>query len=167
LSEISIKICRKADIPLLEESFPTGKSQFHLQRYQLQQSGGSTYLVAWKDGKPIGRLNLKWVGADEEAVKKVVGTIPEINALGVVGELQSQGIGTRLIGKAEKLAKQRGYQAIGLGVEKINERARELYERLGYRDWGHGLYIASWYETGDDGKKVLRTAEAKYLVKSI
>jgi GNAT superfamily N-acetyltransferase len=167
LSEVVIEICKRSDLPLLEEGFPTGKSKFHLQRYKMQESGDSTYLVAWKDGRPVGRLNLKWVGADEKAIKDVLGMIPEINALGVVPDLQSQGIGTHLVKRAEQLASERGCHKIGMGVEKDNNRARKLYERLGYSDWGHGRYSPSFYRTNDDGTKELITEEATYLTKVI
>jgi RimJ/RimL family protein N-acetyltransferase len=37
---------------------------------------------------------------------------------------------------AETLARRRGYQQIGLGVDDHNHRAAALYLRLGYRETG-------------------------------
>ena len=46
--------------------------------------------------------------------------------------LQSCGLGTALIGKAERRIRHRGLVRAELGVEQENPRARALYERLGY-----------------------------------
>ena len=53
---------------------------------------------------------------------------------------RNKGIGTKLICCAEAYAKEIGIPAVLLHVEKTNESARNLYERLGYsiyRDDGH------------------------------
>jgi len=46
---------------------------------------------------------------------------------------QGQGLGRRLMAEAEGWARQRGYNAITLNVFGGNERARSLYQRLGYQ----------------------------------
>lgn len=54
-------------------------------------------------------------------------------ALRVLPGLQGAGIGSRLIGQAEALLRERDYRISEIGVERHNEDARRLYERLGYR----------------------------------
>ena len=44
----------------------------------------------------------------------------------------------------------------GLGVAVSNDGAHRLYQRLGYKDWGHGLVVDHWDET-DSAGTVLKT----------
>jgi ribosomal protein S18 acetylase RimI-like enzyme len=55
-----------------------------------------------------------------------------VEVLAVETEAQGQGVGRRLMDAAESWAKSRGYRRITLNVFTQNERARQLYERLGY-----------------------------------
>jgi ribosomal protein S18 acetylase RimI-like enzyme len=55
-----------------------------------------------------------------------------VEVLAVETAAQGQGVGRRLMGAAEGWAKSRGYRRITLNVFAQNERARQLYERLGY-----------------------------------
>jgi ribosomal protein S18 acetylase RimI-like enzyme len=47
-------------------------------------------------------------------------------------EFRNQGIGSQLINRAEEMLLERAYQRVLIGVAKINDRARQLYERHGY-----------------------------------
>lgn len=69
--------------------------------------------------------------------------------LSVHGALQSCGIGTLLIQAAEQRIRARGRHRAELGVEDSNPRARALYDRLGYRAYGHEP--DSWDEEAADG----------------
>jgi ribosomal protein S18 acetylase RimI-like enzyme len=46
---------------------------------------------------------------------------------------RGRGIGSALLAHAERQARQRGVQAFHLEVDHANQRARRLYERLGYK----------------------------------
>lgn len=50
----------------------------------------------------------------------------------VAPEGEGQGIGSRLMAKAEEWARSSGYRRLSLSVFAQNLRAREVYERLGY-----------------------------------
>ena len=53
-------------------------------------------------------------------------------------------------------------------VEPDNERARRLYDRLGYRDWGRGTVVDEWAERDENGNVlVLHRDECSYLVRSL
>jgi ribosomal protein S18 acetylase RimI-like enzyme len=71
---------------------------------------------------PVGKLHVEFA---RPGTARVV-------AASVATTLQSQGIGTRLMAAAERLACEAGAQEIELGAEDGNPRARQLYERLGY-----------------------------------
>ena len=57
-----------------------------------------------------------------------------LNDLSVTEEYRGKGIGTQLIRMAEDYSRSLGIPAIVFHVEKINERAHQLYRKLGYRD---------------------------------
>lgn len=52
--------------------------------------------------------------------------------MGVDEAYRGKGIGTALIGEAEKYLRQKGISALELGVYMFNESAYELYEKLGF-----------------------------------
>jgi ribosomal protein S18 acetylase RimI-like enzyme len=57
----------------------------------------------------------------------------EISGLVVDDLTRSQGVGKRLLDRAEEWARERGCRAIGLRSNVIRERAHAFYERHGYR----------------------------------
>ncbi len=140
---IEITLLTDDGLEALERAIPARGA--HPVRLQEQKDGKSSYLIAYQNGTPVGHLNLKWNGDESETIKEHVQNCPEINGLSVwPPEMQSQGIGRKLVIKAEEMAKERGFKQIGLGVGLDNPRAKALYERLGYVDWGHGTYVDSW-----------------------
>ena len=92
---------------------------------------------------------------------------PRLDHLEVPGPFQGRGIGTALIGAAEGTARQLGHERIALGVGIDNPKARRLYERLGYADWGHGTVVGSWVEYPDDGPPVTLSEVCDMLVKRL
>lgn len=43
----------------------------------------------------------------------------------------------------------------------------QLYESLGYKDWGHGTYSDRWVETREDGTEEQHSDPCYYLIKSL
>lgn len=61
-----------------------------------------------------------------------------------------------------------GQSLIGLAVEHENVRARQLYERLGFRDWRNGDVVDRWNERDATGVIVGEHRDAcAYLIKSL
>lgn len=56
-----------------------------------------------------------------------------IGTLATLPESRGYGIGSKLIAHVEEQAKQQKYQWTSLTVKKENEKARKLYEKLGYQ----------------------------------
>jgi ribosomal protein S18 acetylase RimI-like enzyme len=80
----------------------------------------------------------------------------DIGQLAVREELQSMGLGSRLVEEAERRMRERGLETSTLGVEVGNTRARELYERLGYVECG--TVPDSWtYEDAEGNLQVHET----------
>jgi amino acid transporter len=129
---MEITVCRAADVALLDRYMSSpGATSFHARRFERQQAGQSTYLIAWREGRPVGHTELRWIGCDAPEV--TVGC-PGIGGLAVwPEELRSRGIGTELVRAAEESARERGLPLVGIGVGRDNPRAAALYARLGYR----------------------------------
>jgi ribosomal protein S18 acetylase RimI-like enzyme len=71
---------------------------------------------------------------------------------------QSQGIGSRLLQVAEDDLMQRGYAYVNLNVGQDNDRARQLYERLGYRVIGTDPGCWSYYDLHGRRQEVIEPA---------
>ncbi len=131
----------------------------------MQGAGLATYLVVWRGDEAAGRCTVL-AASKYDKVRQLVGAFPEMNAL--EARPRGQGTGTKLIGCAERTAKERGAAMIGLAVAVSNDGAHRLYQRLRYHDWGHGLVPDRWDET-DSAGRVLRTNAdpCHYLTKPI
>ncbi|GAV40361.1 GNAT family N-acetyltransferase [Streptomyces acidiscabies] len=141
---MEIMACRREDLVVLERVMPSDSFDgSHPMRFARQEAGGSTYLIPWLDGRPVGRAEVLWTGCEAPEVQAAHPGCPEINGLYVWPEhLRSQGIGTALVRAAEEWALARGVEVMGLGVDDRNPRAAALYERLGYRPGVR--YIDRW-----------------------
>ena len=165
--QLDIRVCTEADILPLERQIPSsGASSVHAFRYARQQDGRSTYLVAWLEGLPVGHLDLRWDGVQGcDAAQQHLAGCPELNGIVVLPERRSQGIGTRLISAAETMARQRGFHAVCVGVALENDRARALYERLGYVAWDRGVVDAYWVTVDAQGRETRHAEQCLYLQK--
>ena len=112
--------------------------------YAQQQQGERTVLVARLAGEVVGYVTLLAVSRYTPLREQ---GIPEIADLNVINEHQGKGIGSALVYAAERLARQRGYAAVGIDVEQspAYEAANRLYPHLGFEPDGRGITV------GDDG----------------
>jgi ribosomal protein S18 acetylase RimI-like enzyme len=165
---VAIRLCTRSDILALRDDYAT--SDFAGEHFQLPPDAHAdiNFLVAFVAGDPVGHLHLKWTGNDDPAVRNRVPGVPELNNIGVwPPHLQSHGIGSALVVSAESVITRCGHNKVGLGVETKNARARRLYERLGYRDWGYGIYNERWTELDDLGNTSPRCEPCHYMVKNL
>jgi GNAT superfamily N-acetyltransferase len=144
-----------------------GERYWFTDRLARQQRGGGVLLVAWLEGRPVGEVFLECEPAKEPEVRRHLPGVPRLDHLEVPGPFQGRGIGTALIGAAEDTARQLGYERIALGVGLDNPKARRLYERLGYGDWGHGTVVGTWVEYPDDGPPVTLSEVCDLLSKRL
>jgi ribosomal protein S18 acetylase RimI-like enzyme len=163
-----IRACREQDLALLERHIPSpGQSRYHEVRFQRQQQGLSTFLVACIDDVPVGSGEIRWQGCAASEVHERHPDCPELNGLAVwPPERRSHGIGTAIIRAAEALAGQRGYHQIGLGVDDQNPRAAALYLRLGYKETGC-RYLDRYHYIDDHGVRHDVADPCRFLIKPI
>lgn len=88
-----------------------------------------------------------------------------IGQLATHPELQSLGVGTRLIGAAETLITSLGKSLAVLGVETKNTQAIQLYDRLGYQP--QHLETHYWEVTGSDGELYPYEARVRIMHKAL
>jgi len=144
-----------------------GERHWFADRLARQQRGGGVVLAAWLDGRPVGEVFLECEPAKEPEVRRQLPGVPRLDPLEVLGPFWGRGIGTALIRAAEATARQLGYEQLALGVGLDNPKARRLYERLGYADWGHGTVVGTWVEYPDDRPPVTLSEVCDMLVKRL
>lgn len=91
---------------------------------------GDIAVIAERDGEVVGGAISRLFTRDEHGYGFYDERTPELG-VAVWGGRRGEGIGTRLIEELEHRAAMSGIAAISLSVESAN-RARRLYERLGY-----------------------------------
>jgi hypothetical protein len=129
----------------------------------MQEAGQAAYLLAWRGVELAGRCTMLAVSKYEE-VRQLLGRFPEMNALEAYPRGQGDRDGHHRLRGTDRRAL--GATMIGLAVEVSNYGAHRLYRRLGYRDWGHGLFTDYWDETDPDGAVRKTHADpCHYLVK--
>ena len=109
--------------------------------YAEQRRGERAVLVARLAGEVVGYVTLLAVSRYAPLGEQ---GIPEIADLNVISEHQRKGIGSALVYAAERLARQRGYAAVGIDVEHspAYDAANRLYPHLGFEPDGRGITVA-------------------------
>ena len=166
---VEVRPITGAEIGIVESQldFDWANAQKHLERLNLQQRGEAVYLVAWHDRLPAGHGLLKWAGAEEEPMASRLVGCPDIEDLFVHPAYRSRGTGSQILSHAEGLAGRQGFDLIGLGVDIGNDRARLLYERLGYRDAALGEYANRWEYIDRSGRTKWAEEHCVYMVKRL
>ncbi len=132
------------------ESIAWSGSRTHLENVARQldrvPTGEVEYLAVFAEGLPVSKGGI--VFADEADA----GTIWQ---LATHPRLEGLGLATTLIHELESRAARRGITALRISVAPDNERARRLYEYLGYRTIGESS--ASWEAERSDGSRFIHT----------
>jgi len=168
---IAIKPAEESQFEVLDlEVSPGSLSKSHYKRYEVQKRGEGVYLIAWHEHAPVGHFLLRWSGPDDARVMSYVdvkhSAFLEAGATGVA--YRRKGIATALIREAERLAKERGCAQIGLEVGSTdNPDAKQLYEHLGYVDWGHGDFLICWEYIDSDGNTGTESEIVTYMYKPL
>lgn len=127
---VSVRLCTREDLPALEwYGLYTAHREIIAEAWRRQEQGDNLMLLAEANGAPAGQV---WI----DLARSRAARAGFLWAVRVVPWLEGLGIGSWLVGCAERLLRARGLAAAELGVEKKNAGARRLYQRLGYRPVG-------------------------------
>lgn len=98
------------------------------------RAGDAGVIAADGIGTPLGAAWYRIFPTDSPGYGFLAPNIPEIT-IGVHERARGQGVGQALLEALIRLAREQGYSAISLSVDRQNP-ARRLYERVGFQDAG-------------------------------
>lgn len=159
-TDIQVRRAVDADLPMLVAAL--GQADLFADYLRRQAAGSGDLLVALAGGRPVGDVYLWRERAYHPVVAEHLPGLPILTHAEVLPGHQGRGVGTKLMRAAERLAYSYGHDRLAVGVGEGNPRARRLYERLGFTDWGHGTVDLSWQH---DGVRV--TEACGWLVKPL
>jgi ribosomal protein S18 acetylase RimI-like enzyme len=107
-----------------------------LRRYFVDfgRPGDVGVVAVTADGARLGAAWYRLFSAEEPGFGFIAADVPEL-AMGVVAEARGRGIGGALLDALLAVAREQGFRALSLSVDRQNP-ARRLYERKGFRDAG-------------------------------
>lgn len=167
--DVDIRSANTAELDLLEERFSPGSAaRYHYRRFAVQERGEGIYLIAWLGAEPVGHFLLRWQGPDVDSTGRYPLGVPYLEAGATRPEYQGRGVATQMVAEAERIVRERGARTTGIAVGRDdNPRARRLYERLGYHDWGQGEFVISWDYKTFDGRKGTESEVCIYMFKTL
>jgi GNAT superfamily N-acetyltransferase len=150
--QLTIRLLQSEDIEPIAAAFAAigwNKPAAQYEGYLAEQTqGGRMVLVAFADGVFSGYINIVWV-PDYPPFREA--GIPELQDFNVLPHLRRQGIGSRLMDEAERVAGERSdLVGIGVGMTTDYGAAQQLYVLRGYIPDGRGLVYQNRYPAYGD-----------------
>jgi len=100
------------------------------------REGDDGVVATSASGMPLGAAWYRLFTDAEHGYGFVSDSIPELG-IAVVPEHRGRGVGRRLMAALVELARTSGYDALSLSVDDANDRARRVYNALGFAAVGH------------------------------
>ena len=166
-SRVTVRLLRESDLATLQQRGPQAPVGTYTQDWLAQLTGQISMLVAWYGRRPIAVGLVHWPGPRQASVKALYPDCPEIFRLHVRSSYRSMGIGTLLIDEFERMARARGLDHIGLGVNYDNPEAFALYLRLGYGEPAPSDFMDEFDIPHRNGQVVHHSHKAHFLVKTL
>ena len=95
---------------------PNAPERSHEARWRMQEAGEGVYLLAWVEALPVGWALVRWNASEQAGGAHVA----ELEGLDVVPEHQRRGAGSLLLEEALRLAREAGFDGLGLKVTVAN-----------------------------------------------
>jgi GNAT superfamily N-acetyltransferase len=149
---VEVRRLTAEDLPAFERGMPSWSSQEYAKRLVAQDRGEMVQIVAWEDGRPVGRGMVLFPTHAEWSISAHRERCAEVRDVGVLESHRRRGIARALMAALEDAALEAGSVRIGLAVAlgEGDAPARALYDALGY-ERAHGPLISSTDLVGDDG----------------
>jgi GNAT superfamily N-acetyltransferase len=165
VDDLKIRPATADELPMVAGIFAQG--HYFANRFKLQQSGLGALVIAWLADEPVANLYVRLEPAEEPEIRKHLPEVPILNHIEVRADWRRQRIGSALITATERFLIDAGYALAALGVAPDNYDAARLYERLGYRWWGHPN-VETQSEVFVNEESAIRSMElCRVLVKQI
>jgi ribosomal-protein-alanine N-acetyltransferase len=131
-------------VGLLAAAIPDELSEAHVaNRIREQELGYREVLVAEAGGELVGTVSMRESGFEPHSM--------HLFALEVSPVHRGRGIGTSIVEHVVEEARRRGCKRVYLEV-RVDNRARRLYHRLGFRRVGNA-FLNSWWQFHADGSR--------------
>lgn len=111
-----------------------------LDWYRRLLAEGAVYVTATDDSGQLVGYAMVALEAGPDDTFDATGGIAEVVTLIVGRSHRSLGVGRALLGAAERIARERGFDMVKIAVMSGNRRAQEFYEANGYSLAEHILY---------------------------
>ncbi|MGW5717499.1 GNAT family N-acetyltransferase [Amycolatopsis sp. NPDC003865] len=165
MTEPNVGRARSAD--LFPFAAALGDGGFLIDRLIRQRNGQGVLFFAWLGARPAGAVYLWLEEAEEPPIRRHLPGVALLTHLQVHPELRNRGVGAALVGAVEQHLTGLGHERVALAVRTDNPAAARLYDRLGYRDWGHGTVICYAQLTLPDGTVLQVPERCHVLVKDL
>lgn len=96
----------------------------------MEKSDKQIMITAFINGEIIGNASISPVGYCQKMKHRAS------FAIAIKEKYWHKGLGTLLMEETLKMAKKMGYEQVELGVYNNNPRAKAMYERFGFEEWG-------------------------------
>lgn len=152
-----VRPMRLHEIEALALAIPETSAAQLANRWREQGLGYRQILAAKRDGEVVGTVSIT------ESVRPLRGV--HLFALEVAEAARNQGVGADIVRWVEGEARRRGQRRVYLEV-RIDNPARRLYHRLGYRRVGEA-FINAWWRFDDDGTQERVQEESVRMVRRV
>jgi GNAT superfamily N-acetyltransferase len=157
-----------SELDAFGRDLPAWNSTEYAERLAAQERGELVQLVAWEDGRAVGKAMVLFPEHEEYSVSAERERCAEVRDVEVVETSRRRGIASAMIRCLEDAANERGMRRIGMSVAigAGGGPAELVYGKLGYVR-AHGPFITSTHLRGDDGRPLHVGAVMAYLVKDL
>ncbi len=114
-----------------------------VRRVAAKLTSPDAVLVLVHDAAGASGMALAEPGRADDGMGAVIDERGHVSMVFVRPDLWGQGVGREVLLELHRLAEARGWSTLSLWTRISNERARRLYERLGYQPTGRQKYLPS------------------------
>jgi len=148
---------RLHEIEALAASIPETTAAQLANRWREQGLGYRELLAAVREGELVGTVSI----AETERPRRAL----HLFALEVVEGRRNEGVGGEIVGWVVEEARRRGRRRVFLEV-RVDNPARRLYHRLGFRRVGPE-FINAWWQFNDDGTQTRMEETSVRMVRRV